>query len=118
MIFLDIDFSSSKVFTRAQELIPRSFGGHMDCRQVHQAYSVYIQGKLSPQQTTWVNQHIQDCPDCRLLDQKVRNDFVVEKTGQALPEPVVVAAAPAALAMGDPDRVSRLRSEDRVTWMI
>jgi predicted anti-sigma-YlaC factor YlaD len=90
----------------------------MDCRQVHQAYSVYIQGKLSPHQTSWVTEHIQNCPDCRLLDQKVRNDFVVEKTGQALPEPVPAAAAPAALAMGDLDRASRLRSEDRITWLI
>lgn len=90
----------------------------MDCRQVHQAYSVYIQGKLSPQQTTWVTQHIQDCPDCRLLDQKVRNNFVIEKTGRALPDPVPVAAVPMALAAGDPDRASRLRSEDRITWRI
>ena len=84
----------------------------MDCRQVHQAYSVYIQGKLSPQQTIWVTQHIQDCPDCYLLDQKIRNAFVVEKTGVEL-----VAASPSATA-GDPDRASQIRSENRDTWLI
>jgi predicted anti-sigma-YlaC factor YlaD len=85
----------------------------MDCRQVHQAYSVYIQGKLSPQQTTWVTQHIQDCPDCYLLDQKVRNDFVVEKTGVEL-----VAASAQVVTSGDPARASQLRSENPDTWLI
>lgn len=51
----------------------------MDCRQVHQAYSVYLQGKLSPQQAEWVAKHIQDCPDCYLLDQAVRQGFVEDK---------------------------------------
>ncbi len=50
----------------------------MDCRQVHQAYRVYLQGKLSPTQTEWIEKHIKDCPDCYLLDQKVRNAFVDE----------------------------------------
>jgi len=50
----------------------------MDCRQVHQAYSVYLQGKLSPAQTEWITKHIQDCPDCYLLDQRVRKSFVEE----------------------------------------
>jgi predicted anti-sigma-YlaC factor YlaD len=85
----------------------------MDCRQVHQAYSVYIQGKLSPQQTAWVTEHIQSCPDCRLLDQKVRNAFVVEKTGVELPE-----MAQPVMAGGNPDRASQLRSENRDTWLI
>jgi len=85
----------------------------MDCRQVHQAYSVYIQGKLSPQQTGWVTQHIQDCPDCFLLDQNVRNAFVVEKTGMEL-----VTASTQVMASGDPDRASQLRSENRETWLI
>ncbi len=51
----------------------------MDCRQVHQAYSVYLQSKLSPQQMEWVAKHIQDCPDCYLLDQSVRQVFVEDK---------------------------------------
>lgn len=50
----------------------------MDCRQVHQAYSVYLQGKLPPTQTEWITQHIQDCPDCALLDKKVRQLFLAE----------------------------------------
>lgn len=85
----------------------------MDCRQVHQAYSVYIQGKLSPHQTAWVTQHIQDCPDCYLLDLKVRNAFVVEKTGMEL-----VASAPMASSPAETGRDSQLRSQDRDTWLI
>lgn len=50
----------------------------MDCRQVHQAYSVYLQGKLPPVQMEWISKHIQDCPDCCLLDQKVRALFLKE----------------------------------------
>lgn len=48
----------------------------MDCRQVHQAYSVYLQGKLSPTQMEWISKHIQDCPDCFLLDQDVRKTLL------------------------------------------
>ncbi|HVZ79328.1 MAG TPA: zf-HC2 domain-containing protein [bacterium] len=81
----------------------------MDCRQVHQAYSVYIQGKLSPQQTAWVTEHIQDCPDCYLLDQNVRNAFVIEKTGMAL-----AASGPSS------DKSSSFQTgpADRDTWLI
>jgi hypothetical protein len=59
----------------------------MDCRQVHQAYSVYLQGKLPPTQMEWISKHIQDCPDCYLLDQQVRKSFVEEKAGTS-PEPL------------------------------
>ncbi len=55
----------------------------MDCRQVHQAYSVYLQGKLPPTQREWIAQHIQDCPDCRLLDQDVRKLFLKEALGKS-----------------------------------
>lgn len=55
----------------------------MDCRQVHQAYSVYLQGKLPPNQMDWIAKHIQDCPDCYLLDQKVRKSFVEEATQES-----------------------------------
>ena len=50
----------------------------MDCRQVHQAYSVYLQGKLSPSQMEWISSHIKECPDCFLLDQNVRKAFLEE----------------------------------------
>ena len=99
------------VFLSAETL--QFAGVSMDCRQVHQAYSVYIQGRLSPQQTSWVTQHIQDCPDCHLLDQNIRNAFVVEKTGVEL-----VASVPQPIASGDPVRASQLRSENRDTWLI
>lgn len=55
-------------------------GGTMDCRQVHQAYRVYLQGRLSPIQAGWIEEHIKDCPDCYLLDKKVRETFVDEVT--------------------------------------
>lgn len=58
----------------------------MDCRQVHQAYSVYLQGKLSPQQTEWIEGHIKDCPDCYLLDQQVRKSFLEEVAPSPLEE--------------------------------
>jgi hypothetical protein len=51
----------------------------LNCRQVHQAYSVYLQGKLTPNQMEWVANHIKDCPDCYLLDQNVRKSFLEEK---------------------------------------
>ncbi|HJT25564.1 MAG TPA: zf-HC2 domain-containing protein [bacterium] len=53
----------------------------MDCRQVHQAYSVYLQKKLPPVQMEWISNHIQECPDCQLLDQKVRQLFLQEAMG-------------------------------------
>ncbi len=55
----------------------------MDCRQVHQAYSVYLQGKLPPSQAEWISKHIQECPDCQLLDQNVRKLFVQEAMGDS-----------------------------------
>jgi hypothetical protein len=58
----------------------------MDCRQVHQAYSVYIQGKLSPALMKWISEHIQSCPDCLLLDQNVRKAFLEEITKSNDPE--------------------------------
>lgn len=50
----------------------------MDCRQVHQTYSVYLQGNLSPAQMEWIQNHVQNCPDCFLLDNQVRKTFVEE----------------------------------------
>jgi len=55
----------------------------MDCRQVHQAYSVYLQEKLPPSQMEWISKHIKECPDCHLLDQNVRKLFVKEAMGDS-----------------------------------
>lgn len=54
----------------------------MDCRQVHQAYSVYLQGKLPPVQMEFISKHIQDCPDCHLLDENIRKAFLEEISKQ------------------------------------
>lgn len=53
----------------------------MDCRQVHQAYSVYLQAKLPPVQMEWISDHIKDCADCQLLDRNVRELFLKEAMG-------------------------------------
>ena len=62
--------------------------GIMDCRQVHQAYSVYLQGRLNPIQMQWIETHIKDCPDCYLLDRKVRESYIEEVTRSLPPENV------------------------------
>ncbi len=51
----------------------------MDCRQVHQLYNAFLQEELLPAQMDWISKHVQDCPDCCLLDQQMRKAFIEDK---------------------------------------
>lgn len=55
----------------------------MDCRQIHNSLRQFIQGTLPEPQVEWIKKHIQDCPDCYLLDDEVRKHFVEEYAVQA-----------------------------------
>jgi len=58
----------------------------MDCREIHLAYKEFVQGKLSPDQVEFIKRHVQDCPDCILLDEKERKIYLEEHRNQLKPE--------------------------------
>jgi hypothetical protein len=42
----------------------------MDCEQVNKKYKDYLLGKLPAHERESISEHILDCADCFLLDQK------------------------------------------------
>ncbi len=42
----------------------------MNCEQVAKKYKDYLLGKLQARERESISEHILDCPDCFLLDQK------------------------------------------------
>jgi hypothetical protein len=53
----------------------------MNCREVHQSYGFYLQGKLPAPLTEFIDQHVKDCPDCFLFCREYRESFLENMTG-------------------------------------
>ncbi len=50
----------------------------VECKQVHQTYKAFLENKLPPEQILWIKAHVQDCPDCFLLDTQIRKAILEE----------------------------------------
>jgi predicted anti-sigma-YlaC factor YlaD len=48
----------------------------MDCRAAHVHLNDYLRGTLDTGEAAWFKEHIQDCPDCFLLDRENRKQYI------------------------------------------
>lgn len=55
----------------------------MDCRKVHEIYRLYLRDLLPFTEKEWITRHVQDCPDCYLLNQQTRESFLRKHAVQA-----------------------------------
>jgi hypothetical protein len=53
----------------------------MNCEQVRKKYKDYLLGKLRPEERESVTDHIRDCADCFVMDQKENGLHLEEYPG-------------------------------------
>jgi len=58
------------------KIVFKSKGVALDCQQVHRNFGNYLKRELPTEDLRWIESHVEDCPDCHLLDPRARRHYL------------------------------------------